>query len=105
MPLQITKHNEGIQFPAVIQPRASRNTLVGLHNGQLKLKLTSPPVDGAANKSCIKFLADLFNISPSQVSIVRGRSARSKVIRFENMNEKIFLNKLTPLLSSIKKKV
>ena len=105
MRLKITKHKNGICFPAVIQPRSSRNALAGLHNGQLKLKLTSPPVDGAANKSCLRFLADLFDINPSQVAIVRGASARSKIIHFEDMDEKTFLNKLTPLLSRVEKKV
>lgn len=104
MPLQITKHKKGICFPAVIQPRSSRNTLAGLHNGQLKLKLTAPPVDGAANKSCINFLADLFEISPSRVAIVRGATARNKVIYFEDMDEKTFSSKLMCLLSRVKKK-
>lgn len=99
MTLQIKSYKTGIRFTAAIQPRASHNRIVGIHNQSLKIKLTSPPVDGAANQACIKFLAKAFGISPSQVSIVRGETSRTKTIQFEAMDQQAFQNTLASLIS------
>ncbi len=99
MTIQIKSCKEGIQFMAAIQPRASRNQILGIHNHRLKIKLTSPPVDGAANQACIKFLAKAFGISPSRIAIVKGESSRNKTIQFEGMDPQTFLSTLTPLIS------
>jgi len=98
MTVRITSCKAGIQFSAAIQPRASRNQILGVHNESLKIKLTSPPVDGAANQACIKFLAKAFGISPSRISIVRGETSRNKTIQFEAMDPKTFMNTLDSLI-------
>lgn len=94
MALNIKKHKEGIQFSAAIQPRASKNEISGEMNGALKIRLTSPPVDGAANKACVKFLAKRLGISPGRVDIVSGLSGKNKIIRIEGMDEAAFLRKV-----------
>ena len=99
MTIQIKSCKEGIQFAAAIQPRASQNKILGIHNHCLKIKLTSPPVDGAANQACIRFLAKAFGISPSCISIVRGETRRHKTIQFRAMDEQTFLKKLASLIS------
>ncbi len=99
MTIQIKKCKEGIQFAAAIQPRASRNKILGIHNHCLKIKLTSPPVDGAANQACIRFLAKAFGLPPSRISIVRGETSRSKTIQFQAMDEQTFLKKLASLIT------
>ena len=99
MTLQIKPCKEGIQFAAAIQPRASRNQILGIHNHSLKIKLTSPPVDGAANQACIKFLAKAFGISPSRVSIVKGETSRNKIIQFAEMDQQTFMNTLQSLMA------
>ncbi|MFQ5449371.1 MAG: DUF167 domain-containing protein [Nitrospinaceae bacterium] len=98
MPLKITRCKEGIQFAATLQPRASRNEITGLHNDSLKIRLTSPPVDGAANRTCVKFLAKELGIRPSSIRIVSGLTSRRKTIRIEDMDEAGFLKKLSPLI-------
>ncbi len=98
MTLEIKLYKAGIQFAAAIQPRASRNQILGIHNQCLKIKLTSPPVDGAANQACIKFLAKAFGISPSRVSIVKGETSRNKTIQFEGMDPKTFMSILASLI-------
>ena len=98
MTLEIKSYKAGIQFAAAIQPRASRNQILGIHNHCLKIKLTSPPVDGAANQACIKFLAKTFGISPSRLSIVKGETSRNKTIQLEGMNPKAFMNTLASLI-------
>lgn len=96
MSLNIKQCKEGIQFSAAIQPRASKNEISGVLNGALKLRLTSPPVEGAANRACIKFLAKSLGISSSRVDIVSGLTSKNKIIRIEGMNEAAFLKKVLP---------
>ncbi|MZH45663.1 MAG: DUF167 domain-containing protein [Nitrospinae bacterium] len=85
----------GIRFSAVIQPRSSQNEISGIHNNSLKIRLTSPPVDGAANKTCTKYLAKWLKVSPFRVLIVAGLSSKNKIIEIEGMDEIILRNKLT----------
>lgn len=64
-----------------IQPRASRNAVSGLRENALRISLTSPPVDGEANRLCREFLADLFSVSKSSVTIISGETSRYKRVR------------------------
>ena len=92
--LRISPYKSGIRFSAVIQPRSSQNEVSGIHNNSLKVRLTSPPVDGAANKACINFLSKWLDVNRSKVRIVAGLSNKNKTIEIDGMNESIFRNKL-----------
>jgi len=70
-----------------IQPRASKNEIVTREGGGLKIRLTAPPVDGAANEALVKFMADTFSVSKSQVEIVSGHTSRDKVVRIHGTSE------------------
>jgi uncharacterized protein (TIGR00251 family) len=70
-----------------IQPRASKNDVSVMEDGKLKIRLTAPPVDGAANEALVKFLADKLDISRSRVEIVSGHTGREKIIRITGMSE------------------
>jgi len=72
-----------------IQPRSSENKIVGLIDNRLKIKLKAPPVDGAANKMCIKFLSKTFHISKSKIEIVSGHNNRKKKLRIDGDSQKI----------------
>jgi len=63
-----------------VQPRASCNQLVGLQDDVLKVKLTSPPVEGAANKACCAYLAKLFGVAKSSAVLISGARSRQKRI-------------------------
>lgn len=78
--LQITEKKEGLFFKIAVQPRASRNQVVGLKGDALKIKLTAPPVDGAANKACLQFLAKTLGLPKSALTIHSGASSRTKLI-------------------------
>lgn len=103
MSLLIKKCKEGIQFSATIQPRSSKNSISGIHNNTLKIRLTSPPVEGAANRLCVKYLAEFLDISPSRVSIVQGLTGRNKTIKIDGMDESTFLNKIMSFIQDNKK--
>ena len=68
----------GVEVSLFVQPRASRNKVVGLQGDEVKLALTAPPVDGAANKACCIFLAKLCKHPKSKVRIVSGETSRHK---------------------------
>ena len=97
MALNIKDCGNGVQFSAIIHPRSSNNKIIGLHDKFLKIQLTSPPVDGAANKMCIKFLAKILSVSQSQITIVSGLQGRKKVIRVKGIDSSEFVIKLPQL--------
>lgn len=63
-----------------VQPRASRNALVGLHGDALKICLTSPPVDGKANKAALAFLAKSLQLPKAALVLASGHQSRNKTI-------------------------
>ncbi|MEJ5300080.1 MAG: DUF167 domain-containing protein [Thermodesulforhabdaceae bacterium] len=74
----ITLTHNGFFLDVLIQPRSSRDELAGIHDNCLKIRLTAPPVDGAANKACIEFIAKILGVSRSRITIVSGHSSRKK---------------------------
>lgn len=72
---------DGVILNIHVQPRASKNQVCGLQGEALKIRLTSPPVDGAANKLCREYLADLFGVAKSYVEIISGETSRHKRVR------------------------
>lgn len=73
-----------------VTPNASRNEIVGkTENGGYKIKIQSPPVEGAANKNLIKFIAKTVGLSRSKVFIVKGLKSRNKIIEIDSDDEKI----------------
>lgn len=79
--LLIKEEEDGVVFKVRVQPRASMNKLVGLYEDALKIRLTAPPVEGAANEACRAFLAGLLSVSRSQVKITSGSTGRNKMIK------------------------
>lgn len=77
-PQWAVEHGGGVVLTIMVQPRASNNQLCGVQGDELKVRLTSPPVDGAANKLCGQFLAKLLGCAKSQVSLLSGHKSRHK---------------------------
>jgi uncharacterized protein len=78
--LQTRDHASGLTFKIHVQPRSSHNRIVGLHGDALKVKITAPPVEGAANKMCAELIAESLGVSRSSIEIVAGQTARMKQI-------------------------
>lgn len=64
-----------------IQPRASRDEIIGQHGDSLKIRITSPPVDGKANSHLIRYLAKQFAVPKADITLISGNSSRSKRLR------------------------
>ncbi len=72
-----------IKINFYIQPNSSENKICGLHDGAFKVKLKAAPVDCAANKALIEFLAQYLNLSKKNISVVHGELSRRKVVLFD----------------------
>ena len=71
---------EGVTFKVMVQPRASKNEIVGLQGDALKVRLTAPPVEGAANRLCVELLAKSLRVRRSDVEIIQGHRSRAKKV-------------------------
>ncbi len=63
-----------------LQPKASKDEFVGLHENRLKIRITAPPIDGKANTHLIKFLAKSFGVAKNAVIIEKGELGRQKTV-------------------------
>lgn len=68
-----------------VQPRASRDALVGWQGDILRVRVTAPPTDGRANDAVAELLARACAVSPSSVELVRGAAARDKLFRIARL--------------------
>lgn len=75
---------DGLVIRLYIQPKASRDQIVGLHGDELKVAITAPPVDGQANAHLVKYLAKQLRVAKGAVSIEKGELGRHKQIRIVN---------------------
>ncbi|MDQ3706625.1 MAG: DUF167 domain-containing protein [Chloroflexota bacterium] len=71
----------GVTIRVFVAPRSSANKVMGEHNGAIKVALTAPPVEGAANKALVEFLAKLLGVPRSSISLVSGETSRQKTVR------------------------
>ena len=79
------KSAKGLIFNVRVEPRSSKSTVVGVVGEALKVKLTAPPVEGAANKQLVVLLADYFGVRKSDVHILRGRAGKNKVVEIRDL--------------------
>lgn len=86
--LWIRETDEGTLFKVAVQPKGAKNAILGLQGDALKIKLTAPPVEGAANKMCIAFVAKTLKVPKADVAIVQGERSRSKTIRVRSLAKK-----------------
>lgn len=86
--IKFTKKGNSVVFDVRVIPRASKSEIVGEHDEALKVKLSSPPVDGAANKELVKLLSKAFGVAKREVTIVRGHTSKRKTVEVFNVNTK-----------------
>ena len=89
--INYTEKNGAVIFNVRVVPRASKSEIVGAHDGALKVRIASPPVDGAANAELIKLLSKTFGVSKSEVEILAGQTSKTKQIKIGNLAAEKFL--------------
>ncbi|MBK8302832.1 MAG: DUF167 family protein [Pyrinomonadaceae bacterium] len=92
--IDIVEKESALTFPIRVVPRASRTEIVGIHDGALKVRIASPPVDGAANIEIVRFLAKTFGVSKGDVFIISGETSKNKRIKIKNLSKSSFEEKI-----------
>ncbi len=85
-PLAIRDSSGGCTLPVRVHPGARRNAIAGVHDGALKVSLTTPPTDGRANQALIAFLAGQLRIPRARVTLLSGASSRTKSLRIAGLS-------------------
>ena len=73
-------HADGVLLSVKLQPRAAASEICAPLAGELKIKVTAPPVDAAANEALVKFLAEKLGCPRGRVKLVRGHTSRHKTV-------------------------
>lgn len=82
----VTITPEGLILNILVQPRSSRDQILGVQDNHLKIALTAPPVEGEANRACVQFIAELLDINRSKITILSGHKSRKKRILIKTEN-------------------
>lgn len=80
-----------------VTPKSSRNVVMGVVDGCLRLKINAPPVDGAANEKAREFLAELLGLPKRDLVLERGQTAREKVFKVVGLDEAELRTRLASL--------
>ena len=77
----IEQIGEDLRLRIFLQPKAGKDHIVGLHDNELKITITAPPIDGQANAHLLKFLSKIFKVPKSQIQLEKGELSRHKQVR------------------------
>ena len=83
--LALTPAPTGVTIPVRAVPRASRNAVEGVIEGALRVRLTAPPVEGAANKALVAFLAHTLSVPARDLTITGGEWGRRKLVHVRGL--------------------
>lgn len=90
----IESADQGLILSVYVQPGASKNQIIGPHNGALKIKIKSPPVDGKANEALLDYLKELTGLAKKNINLVSGEKSRQKKVWIGGLSEADLKNKL-----------
>jgi hypothetical protein len=90
----VRAQSDGVVLAVKLQPRASANAIGEPMGGELRIKVTAPPVDAAANEALLRLLAETLGCPRRNVELVRGHTSRHKLVKIYGLAEKDALEKL-----------
>lgn len=93
----LRNHPDGVFVAVKVQPRASQNQIGETAGSELKIKVTAPPVDAAANEALLRFLADQLDCPRGAVELVKGHKSRHKVVFIRGLDASTFEQRLSAL--------
>jgi uncharacterized protein len=85
LPPYLRAQPDGVWLSIKLQPRASTNEIGEALGNELRVKVTAPPVDSAANEALVRFLAEELDCARNRVELVRGQTSRHKVVKLHGM--------------------
>ncbi len=86
----------GVMLRVKLQPRAPANAIGKQLGDELRVKVTAPPVDAAANEALLRLLAETLGCARGQVELVRGHTSRHKIIKLHGLDPAFVLARLSP---------
>ena len=84
--LWLQECTNGVSVKVFVQPRAARNKIIGVYDEALKISLTAPPVEGAANRLCRDFLAKTLKLPKGRIEVVGGLKSRRKKLHIKDFS-------------------
>jgi uncharacterized protein len=94
--IQFSEKDNALIFTVKVVPRASKSEIAGEAEGALKIRIASPPIDGAANAELVRLLSKTFDVSKSAVEIIGGETSKTKQIKIKGAQ----IEKLTAILQA-----
>jgi hypothetical protein len=94
MPGFLRVQADGVLLSVKLQPRASANEIGDALGNELRIKVTAPPVDAAANEALVKLLAQHLDCPRNRVELVRGHTSRHKTIKLYGLAPEDVVKKL-----------
>jgi len=82
----IEESEAGVRLRLRVLPRASKSELAGIRGDALCVRLTAPPVEGAANRALLRFLAERLGVRPTALRILSGLTGRQKLVEVEGLS-------------------
>jgi len=95
LPPFLTVQPDGVTLAIKLQPRASADQIGEPLGAELRIKVTAPPVDAAANEALLRLLADRLDCPRSAVQLLRGHTSRHKLVKLRGVSAEIVIGKLT----------
>jgi hypothetical protein len=86
MMVDLRQRGEDVTFRVRVVPRASRDKVAGIHDGAVRIRLTAPPVEGAANEALVAFLSSVLRVAKRDIELVSGETARNKVVSVSGLS-------------------
>jgi len=77
---------------------SSKNKIIGVYADILKIAITAPPVEGKANKKCIVYLSEQFEVKRAKIKILSGKNSRNKIIKIYDISQSEFLERLNKII-------
>jgi uncharacterized protein len=94
-PTFLRAESDGVMLSVKLQPRASANEIGEPMGNELRIKVTAPPVDSAANEALIRLLAEALDCPRNRIELVRGNTSRHKVLKLHGISIESALAKLS----------
>ena len=96
----LRESKKGLTFDIQVIPHASRAEIAGVQEGAFKVKVTAPPMEGAANEACIKLLARELGLKKSQMEISSGAKSRKKTVMIKDISKAELETKINNILKT-----
>ena len=99
VPAYLRVQPDGLWLAVKVQPRSSVNEIGEPLGNELRVKVTAPPVDSAANEAVLRLLVERLDCARNQVELVRGKASRHKVIKVHGLSAASVVARLSPQAS------